>query len=499
MFERPLRAKGVALVLWRVALLLFIPALHTVNAIGAPEAEPTPDQLLFVPPPVQGVISLGVYDNDGKLIRVLKKAAELDSFKVAADGLVIDWDKTDGSGKQVPNGKYFARGVMVGDFTVQGVAFHLNAWIDSTSNPRVRKIISTTLLDSLRPAAIAEVPQSEIAVLDTDGNQTKAIPLAFNAATIKTTGPALLVFDSTQLMVVDPVSGSPGPQQTFPDIRDADALGDRIVVLSGNQVRYQTSGVSQELKSPAEDLFRCAMLSSSIVVASKGANIWRLSGQEFVALDSGETGELLDMNAGAQDSVWLLVKTTSATLLKQIDSSGKLLREIELPPELRTVARLGAARDRDALLLISENGPTQQVIGIRFQTANRQKSIWEKWFDRSLTTYRFFDLKDGKVVPADTRVESPAVFVKPANDPMENTRQAQFQLSAVADDSGAWITDSDGLPLIQVCTTTNIKQTRCVSDGANGLRVYVSDGTVVEEYHLPNLENLFRFDAGSFD
>src|ERR1700751_1140177 len=158
MFERPLRAKGVALVLWRVALLLFIPALHTVNAIGAPEAEPTPDQLLFVPPPVQGVISLGIYDNDGKLIRVLKKAAELDSFKVAADGLVIDWDKTDGSGKQVPNGKYFARGVMVGDFTVQGVAFHLNAWIDSTSNPRVRKIISTTLLDSLRPAAIAEVP-----------------------------------------------------------------------------------------------------------------------------------------------------------------------------------------------------------------------------------------------------------------------------------------------------------------------------------------------------
>ena len=236
---------------------------------------------------------------------------------------------------------------MIGDFTVQGVAFHLNAWVDSTSNPRVRKIISATLLDSLRPATIAEVPQSEIVVLDTDGNQTKAIPLAFNPGTIKTTGPALLVFDNAQLMVVDPVSGSPGPQRTFPDIRDADALGDRIVVLSGNQVRYQTDGVPQELKSPAEDLFRCAVLSSSIVVVSKGANIWRLSGQEFVALDSGETGQLLDMNAGAQDSVWLLVKTTSATLLKQIDSSGKLLREIELPPELRNVTRLGAARDRD--------------------------------------------------------------------------------------------------------------------------------------------------------
>jgi hypothetical protein len=31
------------------------------------------------------------------------------------------------------------------------------------------------------------------------------------------------------------------------------------------------------------------------------------------------------------------------------------------------------------------------------------------------------------------------------------------------------------------------------------MRVYVSDGTVVEEYHLTSMENLFRFDAGSFD
>lgn len=492
MFNRPLRVTGIALF-----LCLF--GLRAVDAIEAPDAEPNPDQLLFVPPPAEGVISLGVYDNDGKLIRVLKKAAEIDSFKAASDGLIIDWDKTDASGKPVPNGKYFARGVMIGDFTVEGVAFHLNDWVDSKSNPRIRKITAATLLDSLRPTVVAEASQSQVTVLDTNGNQTKAIPLEFSPVSIKTTGPNLLVFDNTHVMLIDPGSATPVAPQTFPDIRDADALGDRLVVLTGNQIKYQSNATPQDLKSPAEDLYRCAVLSTSIVVASKGANIWRLNGSDFVAIDPGETGELLDMNAGAQDSVWLLVKTSSTTLLKQIDSSGKRLREIELPPELQTVTRLGAARDNDALLLISENGPNQLVIGIRFQTANQSQSIWEKWFDHSVTTYKFFDLKDGKVVPADTRVESPAVFVKPANDPMENTRQAQFQLTLAADDSGAWITNSDGLPLIQVCTTKNIKQTRCVSDGANGLRVYVSDGSVVEEFHLPNLVNLFRFDAGSFD
>ena len=69
-----------------------------------------PNQLLFVPPPVEGVISLGAYDNKGKLVRVLKKAADIDTFKSGLDGLVIEWDRNDSQGKPVPSGKYFARG-----------------------------------------------------------------------------------------------------------------------------------------------------------------------------------------------------------------------------------------------------------------------------------------------------------------------------------------------------------------------------------------------------
>jgi len=82
---------------------------------------------------------------------------------------------------------------------------------------------------------------------------------------------------------------------------------------------------------------------------------------------------------------------------------------------------------------------------------------------------------------------------------MENTRQASFQLIISSDEEGAWATSVDGLPLFQVCKTRNMKQARWISDGANGMRVYVSDGTVVEEYHLTSLDNLFRFEAGSFD
>ena len=106
------------------------------------------------------------------------------------------------------------------------------------------------------------------------------------------------------------------------------------------------------------------------------------------------------MSAGASDSVWLLLKTGTARLLKQIDPSGKTLREIELPPDLQTVTRLGASRSDDALLLISDDGNTQRVIGVRFQAANQGKSIWEKWFERTLTAFKYFDLKDGQGHPS---------------------------------------------------------------------------------------------------
>jgi hypothetical protein len=454
---------------------------------------------MFVPPPVEGVISLGVYDDKGKLVRVLKKGATIDSFKSGLNGLFIDWDKNDRQGNPVPSGKYFARGVLVGDVKIAGVAFHLNDWVGDQNTPRPRKILSVALLPDSSVAVLCETLQQNCVLVENRAHKTKSIPLPFQAQSMKTTGTNLLVYDNTQLTLIAPDTGPQAPPQKFSGIRDADAYGDRILVLDGNQIRLQVGGNLQEVPPPADNLFRCAVLGSSILIATKDCKVYRLEGNQFTPVDSGESGELLDASAGTGDTAWLLVKTGSTSLLKQIDLNGQNVREIELPQELKSVTRISASRDQDALLLIAETGDTQRTIGVRFQAASPGKSVWEKWLDRGLTVFRYFDLKDGKVVPADSRTDSPPAFVRPANNPMENTRQANFQLVVSAEDDGEWATNVDGLPLFQVCKTRNFKQARWISDGANGLRVYVSDGTVVEEYHLSSLENLFRFDAGSFD
>jgi hypothetical protein len=489
MFDRSRWASGLALALW----------LFSLSTLNAEDEETSTNQLMFVPPPVEGVISLAVYDSKGKLVRVLKKAAPLDSFKSGLNGLFIDWDGNDAQGKALPSGKFFARGVLIGDVKVAGVAFHLNDWVHGADDSRIRKIFSATLLNELRPVVLAGSSQLGLVTFENNGNRSKLVSLTFNPQTIKAAGSNILAFDNARFALIDPATGAQLSQQSLPDVRDADAFENRILVLTGDQVRYQINDTPLDLKSPADNLFHCAVLTSSIVVATKQAKIWKLEGQQFSEVDPGATGELLDLSAGTSDSVWLLLKTGTATILKQVNPTGETVREIALPPELQTVTRLSASRNEDALLLVSDNDAVQRVIGVRFQAANQGKSVWVKWFDRTLVPFRFFDVREGKVIPTDARIDSPPVFVKPANNPMENTRQAIFQLTIYADETGAWVASVDGLPLFQVCETKNINQTRWISDGANGMRVYVSDGSVVEEYHLTGLENLFRFDAGSFD
>jgi hypothetical protein len=175
------------------------------------------------------------------------------------------------------------------------------------------------------------------------------------------------------------------------------------------------------------------------------------------------------------------------------------VHELELPPDLRGATRISAARDGDALVLLIRTSDEERVVGLRYQNANARQSIWEKWFDRARQNFSGFDLKNGKVIPANDQSEPLPIPIKPADNPLENTRQQVFQLAVYADNSGTWLVNSDGLPICQVSKTRSVKQVKWLSDGKNGMRVFASDGRVVEEYHVTGLENLYRFDAGSFD
>ena len=106
---------------------------------------------------------------------------------------------------------------------------------------RIRKVFSATLLDAQRLVVLADASQPEVVVLDNNGKRSNTISLPFNPLTIKAAGSNLLLFDKAEVMLIDPISGAEVSRQNVSDVRDADALGDRTVVLSGNQIKYQNN------------------------------------------------------------------------------------------------------------------------------------------------------------------------------------------------------------------------------------------------------------------
>jgi hypothetical protein len=91
--------------------------------VQTPATSPTRSvRVSFVPPPLEGTISLGIYDTTGKLVRVLHQEAQLNDFTIGADALVTQWNGKNDAGEDLPAGKYRARGYLVGALKVEDVS-----------------------------------------------------------------------------------------------------------------------------------------------------------------------------------------------------------------------------------------------------------------------------------------------------------------------------------------------------------------------------------------
>jgi hypothetical protein len=93
------------------------PATPTASASVATRNVP----LRFVPPPMDGTISLGIWDSNDKLVRVLHREAKIDNFEVEENSLSTKWDGKNDAGEELPAGKYRARGYTVAKLKVENV------------------------------------------------------------------------------------------------------------------------------------------------------------------------------------------------------------------------------------------------------------------------------------------------------------------------------------------------------------------------------------------
>jgi hypothetical protein len=120
---------------------------------GSPTPSPVAEQMpsvvpgrsvriSFIPPPMEGTISLGIYDGTGKLVRVLHQQAESKEFAIGADALVTQWDGKNDEDKDLPAGKYRAHGYLVGSLKVEDLGQASTAVManDSARTAKVRLV-----------------------------------------------------------------------------------------------------------------------------------------------------------------------------------------------------------------------------------------------------------------------------------------------------------------------------------------------------------------------
>ena len=159
----------MAAILFRMTKTIALAAMAAWLALNcAAQESPTPTatpaprsiRVSFVPPPLDGTISLGVYDAKGKLVRVLFREADINEFNIGSDSLSTTWDGKNDAGENVPPGKYSAHGFVVGDLKIEGVGFFFNDWISSAEGPRFSRIRSLAMRDENLLLAVNLVPPS---------------------------------------------------------------------------------------------------------------------------------------------------------------------------------------------------------------------------------------------------------------------------------------------------------------------------------------------------
>jgi hypothetical protein len=88
---------------------------------------------------MEGTISLGIYNANGKLVRVLHQEAKLNEFAIGADALVTQWDGKNDEDEDVPGGKYHAHGYVVGSLKVDDLG-QASAAVTENNAARTAKV-----------------------------------------------------------------------------------------------------------------------------------------------------------------------------------------------------------------------------------------------------------------------------------------------------------------------------------------------------------------------
>ena len=465
-------------------------------------------EVRFVPPGPEGTVSLGIYNASGKLVRVLCDEWPLDRFRVGRDALAVTWDGLDGVGRPVPPGAYTARGFVVGDIAVSGEAFHFNDWIDEDDSPRIVHVGSCQLLPGgdillgarvagARGALVRYSPESDVRwhnVVSTPRPQ----PARSSQLAVSDTIAFVLLDGELQAAKLEDGSAVALPIKTA-GVKAIAARGSRLAVLDGDGLRFYALpdfGTLTDAGKPPADFGSLALLDDAAVASGADGSVW-LWKDGWSRLDIPGEMPVRAVSGGSGKTFWALQETSPgvASVVQYSPDEGRLAEWSPRAEDGKLEAVSGSA-EKDYFVASLVADETQRTVAIRRRQGGQG---WEYVFDKKITASSGFGWTDGKIAASSSELPE-EIKVRLSANPLDPTAPRTLTLRAVANDTGAGLATTDGLPLLRVSDEPGFGRVMLVAGAApNTARFFQGDGACVEEYSLKNLGDITAFDAGTIE
>lgn len=409
-------------------------------------------RLQFLPPPMQGTISLGIYDAGNKLVRVLHREAPITEFVAAMDGLVTVWNGENDAGQEMPPGTYSARGYIVGDVAIAGEAFHFNDWIESETSPRIRRVVTLSWPPANRNATIVvQLADGSYAAAECDLQG-------------KLTG----------------MRATEAPVQEEP----AGAGARKIQALASQEER------------------QLGIADGKIVLREGG---------RWIDLELPSLHKAVDACWSGSNYLWVIDHGASGAEVKEYSRAGEFRRRLAIDPTEPAPVKIVAAPADDTIFLIEEDAELQRVralelvrgeAGEKAASADQITSLWKVAFSRQIVFCDNLQAAWPKLGKLTKRVGTPETSTTVRLLPNELDPKADRSLTLVlqGDDTGTSLRTQDGLPLRRVSATTHLRWLVFArSPDTKAIAIFQSDGAMVEEYKVGRPANMMAFDCGNFD
>lgn len=496
--------------------------------------------------PDDGRVTLGVFNDAGKLVRVLHRLARQEEFRIGLNGFITSWDGKNDAGERMPAGHYYVRGYLIGEeVKVAGEDFLFHDWAADGGFPGFSRIHDFSMLESGDLILLAG--DESRGYLLTRFSPAKGFlwtaPLQTRVASSGKRGPAgfsrklfqgfqstdpagrplggSAIVESETLLLLPTTPRLTTNSKTALVISDLglDAYdletgnspffapaggGMSAIAMAANesQVFVSSSGglttfplpdLSHLNVTPTPAAFTAMDADASTLVGASPAGVW-IRREAFAPVTLPAT--VRSVALGMPGTFWFVGEEGGAAFVGQAAFSGEILRLLrpaagDPKPEI-----IRASRTMEKFTVL-ESLPGLQRLRVMTRSEGGEWTIdWE----RSLWDTAAFGFVDGAArADAGNARQEKEIRFRLKENPLTGKKDF-LTVRGDFDATGSRLVSPDGLPLVEISSRQDIRrQAMQRGNTAGTLRWLQGNGIFVEEFSLTGLHDILPLDAGGID